>query len=303
MNATLATRTKSHTPPLFGPVPAGYEVLRLAAAGGCSEVWKVCETRTGTPFAWKRLRAEATGDPRAVARIHTEARVLAHCDGPGVVALHGDRTHETPPSMLLEWLEGSPLNTRMVRGEPLPARHAFWIARQIAQGLQTLAAGGYSHGDLRPANVFIEHRGAARLIELGSALPLDGVRGGELAASFGRSSPGHSRAVEYLAPERQTDSPFDPLAADVYGLGVILFEMLAGRPPFVGENPDDVLRLHRQARPPQLPPGVPSAGVELVERLLRKEPLRRPREPSHLVRRLLDLELEMIVREPDGVRG
>lgn len=287
MSTTLATRTQSVAPPLFGPVPAGFQVLRLQAAGEFCDVFKVCETRTGIPFAWKRLKIGGCGEA-AAERFRMEARALECCNGPGVVALHRDLTELTPPSMLLGWLEGSPLQRLLIRGEPLGSRRAFWIGRQIAQGMQTLAAGGFAHGDLRPANVFVDGRGEVRLIGLGSALPLDGRAGRR------RFEPVAGR-VEYLAPERQSGAPYDALAADVYSLGAVLCEMLSGCPPFLSEEPEDVLRMHRQARPllraEQLP--IPSEGIDIVESLLRKEPLRRPRDVIALLRRLMDLELRV----------
>jgi serine/threonine protein kinase len=291
MTAALATRTERNPPPPFGPVPTGFDVLRLAAAGVFGEVWEVCETRTGTPFAWKRLKAAHLGNSDAVERLRREAHVLERCEGAGVVALHRDLTDETPPSILLEWRDGSPLQDRLVRGKPLAPRTAFWIGRQIVQGMRSLAAAGHAHGDLRPANVVVDVRGEVRLLSLGCALPLDGrpaFRRPESAAD----------AVDYLAPERQSRRPFDPLAADVYSLGVMLFEMLAGRLPFLGENVEDVQRLHRQAQPPQLNvDGMPNPeqGTALVSSLLRKEPLRRPGNLSELLRRLLDLELQTLI--------
>jgi serine/threonine-protein kinase len=189
------------------------------------------------------------------------------------------------------------LSDRLVRGEPLPPRRAFWIARRIATAMQSLAAAGFAHGGLCPAQVFVDKGEEVRLLGLGSAIALRG--GVEACRQRSGSAP---EMAEYLAPERQLGVPFDPLAADVYSLGVMLFETLAGRPPFVSDNGDDLPRLHRQAKPPRIRNAdslIPAEGVELVDSLLRKEPLRRPRDLTAIVRTLIDVELWMMSR---GVR-
>ena len=207
-----------------------------------------------------------------------------------LVTLHRDLTDEHPPSLLLEWLEGVPLSERLVRGQPLPAHTAFWIARQTVEGMRSLAAVGFAHGDLRLRHVLVDDQMAVRLIGLGSATPLD------RAATRVARIPAIETA-EYLAPERQTSANLDPVAADIYSLGVMLFELLAGRPPYLGGTSADVLRLHRQAKPPRLAGddlSIPTAGMAFVDALLRKEPLRRPRDLTAILRQLLDLELQSL---------
>lgn len=284
------------TPLLTGEPPAGFELLRPVAVKRFAETWKVCAKHSGEPFAWKRLRPEFANDPEARRQLRREARAAGAVAGKFVIRLADERPDESPPWLLLEWLDGETLQQRLEVDGKLPAGTAFWIARQTAQGLLELQQAGFFHGDLRPESLCVLSTGAVKLVNLSFASPLgENQHGGERIVD--------RRTAEYLAPEFGCDPLHDRVAADVYALGAVLFRMLAGRPPFTGEVAADVLRLHRQAKPPSIAascPGLPAAGVALVEALLRKQPLRRPRPLPELVRALMDLELQTLTLRRAG---
>jgi len=270
------------------PLPPGTDLLHHVATGEVCDIWKVCDRQTGQPWAWKRLRPEMADNTPARDALSMEAYVGRCVQGVFTVRIERDFTEQEPPSLLREWLEGESLGRRLERVGRLSVGTAFWVARQIAQGLQELQQAGVSHGDVKPANIFLEPNGRVRLIDTGFASALQ-------QAGNGRHHYALKGTPEYLAPELLSTNPADPVAADVYSLGVVLYEMLSGRVPFVGENTADVLRLHRQSRPPAVEkhcPDLPDDAARLLERLLCKQPLRRPGHPDELVRHLLEVELQ-----------
>lgn len=275
-----------------GDAPPGLEMLRPVEIGRAIETWKVCAKLTGEPFLLKRIRSRFADAADVRLQIQREREAAGAVAGRFVRPLN-DRIGGF--ALLMEWEEGETLARRLDRCERLPLGTAFWIARQIVQGLQELQQAGFSHGDVRPENVLLLADGRVKLTNLAFSLPL-------------KSSGEHinrvvdQRSAEYLAPEFGCDPAAHPRAADVYGLGVLLFRMLGGRAPFTGEVAADVLRLHRQAKPPAVEshcPAIPAAGAELIAALLRKQPMRRPQNLVELLRELISLELQTLtLRRP-----
>lgn len=273
---------------LWGPIPAGFDVVRLVATGRQSEVWEVCRKEDGRRLAWKRMPSQCGLSMERGMMFAAEATVLHSVQSPYVVRIAEDLTGGRPRSFLLEWLDGETLNERIDREKWLPLSQAFWYGRQIAEGLRAVWNAGYAHGDVKPGNVFLCRDGSVKLIDFGFARLIGD-----------RHPPKRPRLLkgtaEYMAPELLAGMPENPVAADVYGLGVTLFVLLAGRPPFTGESVSEILRLHRQAKPPSLKrlrPEIPVAARLLIERMLSKQPLRRPRSSTAIIRELMDLELK-----------
>jgi serine/threonine-protein kinase len=161
------------------------------------------------------------------------------------------------------------------------------MARQCAQGLHDLAAAGYTHSDLKPANIILSPRGEVKLIDLGFAQPI-----GTRSEADGRTV--MLGTAEYMAPEVIGGGHEIAGAKDMYSLGVVLFRALTGRLPFSSDSTKEVLRLQREARPPLLRRWCPTAPRELaalVGRMLAKHSLRRPGNYRDLVRELIDVEI------------
>jgi serine/threonine protein kinase len=168
---------------------------------------------------------------------------------------------------------------------------ALWIARQTAEALSALHRAGFVHGDVKPDNIRIVADGHAMLLDLGFA-----HRPGENTAFL---QEGYILGtLNYLAPELCSRQPVDGLAADLFGLGVTLFEMLAGQLPYAPGNAAETMRRHDQETARdlrqqglRLPPGLP----ELVNRLLSRDPAGRPRAAS-LVQQLVGFEIAAMSR-------
>lgn len=267
--------------------PAGYELTGPCGNGSFSEICKVRCRESERFFALKRLRPEWLNEPDARKLFSAEADAGRQARGEHVVRLaHSDTTGERP-FLIFEWLDGQTLQQRLESSEPLTVPTAIWIARQTAEGLHTLQRAGFVHGDVKPENIFLCRNGLVKLIDLGFAHRIDR----EPVCAEQKVLVG---TAEYLAPEVLTGDVADPVAKDVYSLGVTLFRLLAGRMPFLGEHAAEIMRLQRQAKPPELKslcPEAPEELVDLVNAMLAKQPLRRPAHLAGLVTRLVELEI------------
>lgn len=255
------------------PIEDRFVLEAAVARGAFGEVLRGTERATGRPVAIKRLLAGA-GDPVAVERFELEARLLAKVDSPHVVryVAHGcDATGR--PCLVLEWLEGVDLH-RYRRVKALSVPMAVEVVRQIALGLDALHRSGIVHRDVKPSNVFVIERPdgglLVKLIDLGiaravsePALTIDGMRLGTPA---------------YMSPEQARGERNVGPTSDIFSLGVVCFELLTGRRPFVGTDPFAVLvkiLLEQPPRPKELVPELPAVLDELVMRALAKDPARR----------------------------
>jgi serine/threonine-protein kinase len=269
-------------------VPPGIEVIALAGTGGFCEVWKVRSLKEGATFALKRLKPDWRSNAAARKLLGNEARVAAAVKSRNVLSAASTQTANVEVSALFEWLEGESLESRLGARGQIPVETTVWVARQCVQGLLALEQAGFSHGDIKPANIFLASSGDVKLVDLGFARST-GIKPSDASKVL-------TGTAEYMAPESlsRLDSP--PIAKDVYSLGITLFRMLTGELPFVADTTADVLQLQRTARPPQLRrrcPEVPSEFAQVVQQMLAKQPIRRPTCLRDLVRTLIDFELNL----------
>ena len=196
-----------------------------------------------------------------------------------------------PPIRFWEWLAGETLESLLQREQRLPCRVALWIARQTAMGMEDIRQAGYIHGDIKPANIFLESAGTAKLIDLGFSRRCR-TADGDLTPSINILT----GTPHYMPPEATVPGKEWNVARDIYSLGVTFYRMLTGRLPFDGHAPADVLRQQREALPQRIrrfAPDVPLEVEHLVRELLAKQPLRRPESLRRLIRRLIGLELPL----------
>ena len=235
------------------PRVPGYRVLRELGTGGRSSAWLAGEEASGGTFVLKLQPADG-------ATLHREWEVAAGLADRHVVRIHDHGRDGRWAWLVLEYLAGGDLAHRLRAPVGLPQAR-LWIA-QAARGLAALHRHGYVHRDVKPANFLLRADGDLVLADLGLA-----VRPGPVAAGLAQGTvPGTPR---YLAPAQLQGAPAAP-AADVYSLGVLLHEMLCGRPPFAGETLMEVLSQHLVAAPPRLPAALADLQP-LVDRMLAKE--------------------------------
>ena len=205
---------------------------------------------------------------------------------------------EPPRLLVMPWLAGASLQTRLAAGEQFDVPTALWIARQTAEALEALNAAGWMHGDVSPGNIHVSSAGHVTLLDLSFARRAD-----ETGSAVDRPIMG---TASYLAPEYFTSSLRADIRSDIYSLGAVLFEALSGRSPFLGNDLAELASQHRQATPPalgRLAPHVPGEVTQLVRRMLAKQPLRRPQSPRELIDRLAALEIATFSERAVSLRG
>jgi serine/threonine-protein kinase len=260
-------------------------------------------------YAVKRLKPELEDDATAVQFLRREARVGSTVHHPRLAPILAAHVERPPYYLVLPWLAGSTLEAIIERAvdeessegtlgrtralvsaknqPPVSLIHALWFARQIAEALAALDEAGWTHSDVKPANVMISPQGHATLIDLGLAR-----RPADEDHSIDRAQVG---TPLYMAPELFVSSVRPDIRSDVFSLGMVLLELLTGH----GSNRWD--HLGRSAAPSRRPApldtrelsrAAPPSVVQLVQQMLAGEPLRRPQKPAELVSALTAIEIE-----------
>ena len=272
-----------------GTVIAGrYEVVQPIGQGGMGEVWAAYDQRLDRRVAVKLLRGDrlppGTRSERLTERFLREARVTARLEHPGVPTVFDAGAHGEDLFLVMQLLPGVNLSDLIAERGPLPVPWAVAIAAQVAGVLAAAHAASLVHRDLKPANVMVCPGGTVKVLDFGVAAVLDEVDAKRLTAT------GETVGTPaYMAPEQALRGTVGP-QADLYALGCLLHEMLAGVPPFQGRTALAVLQRHLDEPPPPLRdarPGVPDEIERLVLDLLAKRPEDRPAGAAEVYARLL----------------
>lgn len=254
-------------------------------------VYAARECDTGLDCAVKVIRADWDDSSTAVKLLQREARAGLAVRHPHLVRVRHAHVTRPPYFLVMELLAGESLRQRLQRDYRLDVATALWVARQTAEALAALHRAGFIHGDIKPENVRLVGAGDARLIDLGFA-----HRPGE-NASLCRQGYVLGTA-NYLAPELCAFDPDADLAADLYSLGVTLFEALTGALPYLRGTVEETFERHRSEPPDDVRRHVetiPPALAGLVDRLLARDPAARPRARS-VVQQLVALEITTLHR-------
>jgi TolB-like protein len=243
-----------------------YRILRKLGEGGMGSVFVAHDPRLERDVALKVIRKDSA-DPDAADRLLREARAAARVNHPNVCQIFEAGVHEGEPYLVMELLEGESLARRLERG-PMPPAEALGAAGQVLAALAALHARGVIHRDLKPANVFLSAHGV-KVLDFGLARP--GAAGEKTELQLTRSG-AVVGTPRYIAPEQWDGRPASA-ASDLFALGAVLFEMLAGRPAFAGETIAEVCRAVLAGRPPALTGGpVVAAADRILARALQKRP-------------------------------
>ena len=264
------------------PLFAGrYSLVRLLGRGGMGSVYEARDTLVGDVVALKTLELGRDASPEALERFSREVRLARRVSHPHVARTHDLGTHEGQAFLTMEYVKGEDLWVLLTRERALAPVRAARIALAIAEGLAAAHAAGVVHRDLKPANILIEPGGRVVLTDFGIARAVVG----EAAARTG----GPVGTPMYMAPEQVSGEPVDG-RADLYALGLVLFEMLTGEAPFPAETPWATAMLRLRQAPPDLRgrPSVPAPLGALVHHCLGRAPEARPESASEVARVLRD---------------
>lgn len=278
--ATLLAEPEEPTAGLTEDAQVGpYRLLRELGHGGMGDVYEAEDARLGRRVAIKFLPREASRDREALRRFLREARAASALDHPNICTVHDLGEHEGRPYIVMARYEGETLRERLARG-PLPVAEAREIALQLARALERAHEAEIVHRDLKPANVMLTRRGETKLLDFGIA-----KLGGEASLT---STAGSWGTPAYMSPEQVRGKPTDG-RTDLWSLGAVLYEMIAGRRPFRGEGVQAVLSSILTEEPEPLDrvrPDVPLELARTVARLLAKDRARRYRSATDLLRAL-----------------
>jgi eukaryotic-like serine/threonine-protein kinase len=247
-----------------------YELHVVLGEGAFGRVYRGLDRRLGRAVAVKVIKPWWAEDSAWVERFQREAQLLARVNGPGVVQIFDIGHAEEGPYYVAELVEGESLAERLRRG-PLPVAEARAVAEQLCRALASAHSQGVVHCDVKPANVLLTPGGKVKVGDFGVARLAEGTSQAPSATVAG--------TPRYMSPEQARGRPTTP-ATDVYSAGVVLYEMLAGEPPFVHGSPVELGLRHLQDLPPALPVRVPRGLREVVERALAKDPSERYRDGS-----------------------
>jgi hypothetical protein len=251
------------------PLGGRYELQSLLAAGGMGQVWCARDLLLGRPVAVKLLRSEYAGDPTFRARFRAEAQhaALLHHRNIAAVFDYGEaadeRSGEQLAYLVMELVDGEPLSAVLARDGRLPVARTLDVLRQTAAGLAAAHAGGVVHRDVKPGNVLVGRDGVVRITDFGVAWSASDVPLTQTGQVVG--------TAQYLSPEQAEGGRGGP-ASDVYALGLIGYECLAGRRAFDGGTPVQVAMRRLREEPEPLPDDVPEAVRALIGRALCKDP-------------------------------
>ncbi len=266
-------RTLAEAGPSPLPSLPGYEILGELGRGGMGVVYRGRNLRLNRPCALKMILAGDTADSSRTARFLAEAEAVARLQHPHVVEIRHLGEAGRLPFIELELLQGGSLDRRL-DGSPWPARKAATLVEPLALAVAEAHRVGIVHRDLKPANILLTTEGVPKVADFGLAKCLDINNDADQS-----STQAILGSPCYMAPE-QAEGDGRPIGppADVYALGVILYELLTGRPPFRGASVLETLdqvRSTQPVRPSRLVPGIPTDVETIVSRCLQKEPGRR----------------------------
>jgi serine/threonine-protein kinase len=252
-----------------------YELQSRIAIGGMGEVWQATDLVIGRQVAIKILKDEYLGDPGFLERFRAEARHAALVNHEGIANVFDYGEEDGSAYLVMELVPGEALSTILEREHVLSTDKVLDIVAQTAAALQAAHAAGLVHRDIKPGNLLITPDGRVKITDFGIARIADQVPLTATGQVMG--------TVQYLSPEQASGHPASP-TTDIYSLGIVAYECLAGRRPFTGESQVAIAMAQINETPPDLPVTVSEPVRNLVYACIAKNPADRPQTASHLAR-------------------
>ena len=247
-----------------------YRLLGQLGSGGMAVIYKALDQMLSRTVAIKVLRPSLTSDPGFVKRFRNEARSVARLAHPNIVTVHDVGSDQNTHFMVMEFIEGQDLKKVIRSKRPLPVDQALDFAIQICAGIGFAHRSGYVHADVKSQNILMTKEQRVKVADFGIAQALsDTLPAREQQIVWG--------SPHYYSPEQARGLRPTP-AADVYSIGIVLYEMLTGELPYSGDNPQELAQAHVNKRVPHVidvNPTVPENISKIVHRVMQKEPTAR----------------------------
>ncbi|MGA0567796.1 serine/threonine-protein kinase [Rathayibacter sp. KR2-224] len=252
-----------------------YELQSRIAVGGMGEVWQATDLVIGRQVAIKILKDEYLGDPTFLERFRSEARHAALVNHEGIANVFDYGEEDGSAFLVMELVPGEALSSILERERTLSTDKVLDIVAQTAAALHAAHAAGLVHRDIKPGNLLITPDGRVKITDFGIARIADQVPLTATGQVMG--------TVQYLSPEQASGHPASP-TTDIYSLGIVAYECLAGRRPFTGESQVAIAMAQINEQPPPLPVTVSEPVRNLVYACIAKNPAERPSSAAHLAR-------------------
>jgi len=280
------------TPDLSGrALDDRYELHAVIGEGAFGRVYQGRDRRLARPVAVKVIKPWWTEDPDWVGSFEREVQLLARVSDPGIVQIFDVGHADEGLYYVSELVDGENLASRLRRG-PLPPWEACALAAQLCRALAHAHAQRIVHRDVKPANILLSSRGRVKVGDFGIARLAEGSTDGAPATIVG--------TPKYMAPEQGRGRPTTP-ATDVYSVGVVLYEMLAGRPPFTGDSAVELALRHLQEPPPPLSVRLAPALTQIVDRALAKDPAERYADGAEMAQALVQARRQASVNQRNRI--
>jgi serine/threonine protein kinase len=251
---------------------ARYRLTDRIAAGGMGEVWRGEDVLLNRAVAVKLLPTGRAGDEAFLARFRAEARYAASLSHPGIARVYdyGESAEFGGAYLIMELVRGEPLSAILARAGRLSPDATLDVVGQAARALDAAHQAGIVHRDIKPGNLLIAAGGITKITDFGIATAVRAAQASHLTETGMVMG-----TAMYVSPEQATGAPVDA-SSDIYSLGVVAYECLAGQVPFRASEPLAIAYAHKHAPVPALPPDVPQPVGDLVYNMLAKTPDRRP---------------------------
>ncbi len=249
-----------------------YRLTDRIAAGGMGEVWRGEDVLLNRAVAVKLLPTGRAGDESFLARFRAEARYSASLSHPGIARVYdyGESAEFGGAYLIMELVKGEPLSAILARAGRLSPDATLDIIGQAARALDAAHQAGIVHRDIKPGNLLVAAGGTTKITDFGIATAVQAAQASHLTETGMVMG-----TAMYVSPEQATGAPVDA-SSDIYSLGVVAYECLAGHVPFMASEPLAIAYAHKHAPVPPLPPDVPPPVADLVYDMLAKTPAGRP---------------------------
>jgi serine/threonine-protein kinase len=249
-----------------------YRLTDRIAAGGMGEVWRGEDVLLNRAVAVKLLPTDRAGDESFLARFRAEARYAASLSHPGIARVYdyGESAEFGGAYLIMELVNGEPLSAILARAGRLSPDATLDIVGQAARALDAAHQAGIVHRDIKPGNLLVAGGGTTKITDFGIATAVRAAQASHLTETGMVMG-----TAMYVSPEQATGAPVDA-SSDIYSLGVVAYECLAGHVPFMASEPLAIAYAHKHAPVPALPPDVPQPVADLVYDMLAKTPAGRP---------------------------